>query len=86
VLSTSSLTELQLVNLFVAGRDTTTALLTFSIYMLTEHPDIEQRLRQEIMDIVGLTSKPTYEHMRHMKYTKAFLNGQWQISSVSMLF
>ena len=69
------LTEPQLVNLFVAGRDTIMALLTFSVYMITEHPDVEQRLRQEIMNIVGPTSKPAYEHMRRMKYMKAFLNG-----------
>jgi len=69
------LTEPQLVNLFVAGRDTIMALLTFSVYMITEHPDVEQRLRQEIMNIVGPTSKPTYEHMWRMKYMKAFLNG-----------
>jgi len=69
------LTEPQLVNLFVAGQDTTMALFTFSMYMLIEHPDVEKRLRQEIMDVVGSTRKPTYEHMRHIKYAKASMNG-----------
>ena len=50
-------------------------LLTFSFYMLSEHPDIEKRLRQEIYDIVGQTGRPTYDHMREMKYMRAFLNG-----------
>ena len=44
--------------------------------MLTEHPDIEKRLRQEILDKVGATESPTYDQMRDMKYTRAFLNGK----------
>jgi len=65
----------ELVNLLVAGRDTTMSLLTFSMYMLTEHPNIERRLRQEIYEKVGPTGTPNYENMRDLRYTKAFLNG-----------
>ncbi|KAF8816540.1 cytochrome P450 [Phlegmacium glaucopus] len=64
----------ELVNLLVAGRDTTMCLLTYSFYMLAEHPDIEKRLRQEIFDKVGPTGSPTYDQMREMKYMRAFLN------------
>ena len=45
--------------------------------MLTQHPDIEHRLRQEIYEKVGATGSPTYEHMREMKYIRAFLNGTY---------
>ncbi|CAA7269188.1 unnamed protein product [Cyclocybe aegerita] len=62
----------ELVNLLVAGRDTTMTLLTSSMYMLTQHPDIEHRLRQEVFEKVGLTAAPTYESMREMKYIRAF--------------
>ncbi|KAH9483162.1 Cytochrome P450 monooxygenase 75 [Psilocybe cubensis] len=64
----------ELVNLMVAGRDTTMCLLTFSMYMLTQHPDIEKRLRQEIFDKVGPNGRPTYDQMREMRYLRAFLN------------
>jgi cytochrome P450 len=64
----------ELVNLLVAGRDTTGALLTFSLYMLAEHPDIAQRLREEILTKVGATECPSYENIRDMKYLRAFLN------------
>ncbi|KIM42743.1 hypothetical protein M413DRAFT_444410 [Hebeloma cylindrosporum] len=64
----------QLINLLVAGRDTTMCLLSFSFYMLAQHPEIEHRLRQEIFEKVGATDSPTYEQMREMKYTRAFLN------------
>lgn len=53
----------------------TMCLLTFSFYMLAEHPDVEKRLREEIFDKVGPTGRPTYDQMRDMKFMRAFLNG-----------
>ena len=53
------------------------SLLTFSFYMLSEHPDIEKRLRQEIYEKVGRTGRPSYDQMREMKYMRAFLNGMY---------
>lgn len=44
--------------------------------MLAQHPDIEKRLREEIFTFVGPTATPTYEHMREMKYMRAFFNGK----------
>ena len=45
--------------------------------MLSEHPDIEKRLRQEIFDLAGQTGRPTYDQMHKMKYMRAFLNGMY---------
>ena len=45
--------------------------------MLSEHPDIEKRLRQEIYEKVGRTGRPTYDQMREMKYMRAFVNGMY---------
>ena len=42
--------------------------------MLTQHPDVTQRLREEILSKVG-HSKPTFEQMKDMKYLRAFING-----------
>ncbi|PPQ71744.1 hypothetical protein CVT24_006508 [Panaeolus cyanescens] len=64
----------ELVNLLVAGRDTTMSLLTFSVYMLMENPHIEHKLREEIMEKVGPRNTPTYSNMRDMRYMRAFLN------------
>ncbi|KAF8998659.1 cytochrome P450 monooxygenase pc-3 [Cyathus striatus] len=64
----------ELVNLLVAGRDTTASLLTFAVYMMAEHPDMTQRLREEILSKVGPTNTPAYKDIREMKYLRAFLN------------
>jgi len=64
----------ELVNILVAGRDTTASLLTFCIYVLTERPDITDKLRQEILDKVGANARPTYKIIPEMKYLRAFIN------------
>ncbi|KAG7089169.1 hypothetical protein E1B28_010873 [Marasmius oreades] len=64
----------ELVNILVASRDTTAALLSFAVYILTERPDIVQRLREEVLRHVGPTSPPSYEDIKEMKYLRAFLN------------
>ncbi|KAF7343941.1 hypothetical protein MVEN_01682900 [Mycena venus] len=61
-------------NILVAGRDTTAATLTFAVYMLAEHPDMADRLRKEILDVVGSSRMPTYDDLRNMKYLRAFIN------------
>ena len=47
--------------------------------MLSEHPDVEKRLRQEIYDKVGQTGRPRYDQMREMKYMRAFINGMFPL-------
>ncbi|KAF5374344.1 hypothetical protein D9758_004694 [Tetrapyrgos nigripes] len=64
----------ELLNILLAARDTTASLLTFSVYVLTQRPDIYARLKEEITERVG-NSRPTYEDTRDMKYLRAFLNG-----------
>ncbi|KAF5343389.1 hypothetical protein D9758_015616 [Tetrapyrgos nigripes] len=63
----------ELLNILLAARDTTASLLTFSVYVLTQRPDIFTRLKEEITERVG-NSRPTYEDTRDMKYLRAFLN------------
>ncbi|KAJ7250360.1 cytochrome P450 monooxygenase pc-3 [Mycena rebaudengoi] len=63
----------EILNILVAGRDTTAATLTFATYMLAEHPDMAQRLRKEIVDQVG-NRRPTHEDMKTMPYLRAFIN------------
>ncbi|KIK93852.1 hypothetical protein PAXRUDRAFT_785857 [Paxillus rubicundulus Ve08.2h10] len=61
-------------NIMIAGRDTTAATLTFATYMLSQHPDVLARLREEILTKVGNSRKPTHDDMKDMKYLRAFIN------------
>ncbi|KAJ7926709.1 cytochrome P450 [Mycena leptocephala] len=64
----------EILNITTAGRDTTASLLTFTVYMLAEHPDILAKLREEILRVVGPIQRPTHENFRDMKYMRAVLN------------
>ncbi|XP_026475344.1 cytochrome P450 9e2-like [Ctenocephalides felis] len=54
---------------FLAGFDTTSTVLCFLTHELALHPEIQQRLQQEIDDICdSIEDKPSYETVVHMKY------------------
>lgn len=42
--------------------------------MLAEHPEITNRLREEVLNHIGPERRPTYEDLRGMKYLRAFVN------------
>ncbi|KAH7888187.1 cytochrome P450 [Phlebopus sp. FC_14] len=64
----------EILNIMIAGRDTTAGTLSFVVYMLSQHPDVLRRLREEISGKVGSSRRPTYEDMREMKYLRAVIN------------
>ncbi|KIL57966.1 hypothetical protein M378DRAFT_87149 [Amanita muscaria Koide BX008] len=61
-------------NILLAGRDTTANSITYAIYMLAEHPQALERLRNEILGVVGPSERPTYEDVKDMKYLRAVIN------------
>ncbi|TFK39303.1 cytochrome P450 [Crucibulum laeve] len=64
----------EIINILVAGKDTTASTLTFVVYMLTEHPYVLERLREEILSIIGPSRRPTMDDFKNMKYLRAIIN------------
>ncbi|KAJ7196989.1 cytochrome P450 monooxygenase pc-3 [Mycena pura] len=64
----------EILNMLVAGRDTTSATITFAIYMLAEHPELARRLRDEVLDKIGSSRRPTHDDIKTMPYLRAFIN------------
>ena len=64
----------QIMAVLLAGRDTTAATLSWTIYELSNYPDILKKLRNEILDTVGPTRTPTYADLKDMKYLTHTLN------------
>jgi cytochrome P450 len=63
----------ELMNVLLAGRDTTAGLLSNLFFMLAKHPDIWAKLRHEIT--TSLNGRlPTYEELRNLRYLKYCLN------------
>ncbi|KAJ7626690.1 cytochrome P450 monooxygenase pc-1 [Mycena polygramma] len=44
------------------------------MYFLAMYPDVNRRLREEILEHVGPTRRPTYDDIRDMKFLRAVIN------------
>lgn len=64
----------EIMNIMVAGRDTTMSTLTFAVYFLSQHPDVLEKLRSEVLAKFPDGQVPSYEDLREMKYMRAVLN------------
>ena len=62
----------ELLNVLLAGRDTTASLLSNVWFILARRPDIWEKLQAEVNEIGD--EPPTYAQLKEMKYLKAVLN------------
>ena len=56
----------ELLNILLAGRDTTASLLSYLFYFLARRPDVFSKLRAEIMALGQ--DRPTFEQIKDLKY------------------
>jgi cytochrome P450 len=62
----------QILNVLLAGRDTTASLLSNMFFELARKPDIYSKLRAEVASLKGVP--PTYEELKDLKYLRYCLN------------
>ena len=56
------------VTLFAAGHETSSTALTWTLWLLSQHPAVVQKLRSEIEDVLG-DRMPSFEDLRKLTYT-----------------
>ena len=64
------------ITIFMAGHETTANALTFAWMLLSENPDVEQKLHEEIDRVLGSGSRsrtPTLDDLDHLPYTRAVM-------------
>jgi len=62
---------------FVGGFETSSSTMTFCLYELSLHQDIQDRLREEIDDVLQKhDGKITYEGIREMEYLDKVVSGK----------
>lgn len=64
--------------LFIAGHETTANALTFTFHLLATHPEIQQKIFDEITTIESETSD-TVEQLQKMVYTNAVVNESMRL-------
>jgi len=70
----------ELLNILLAGRDTTASLLSHTFHVLARRPDILKKLIAEIDELQGV--KPDYESIKGMKYLKNVLSESLRLYPV----
>lgn len=70
----------ELLNILLAGRDTTASLLSNTWFMLARRPNIVARLRIEVDALRG--ERPTFDQIKEMKYLRAVLNESLRLHPV----
>ncbi|KAI1453888.1 cytochrome P450 [Annulohypoxylon moriforme] len=61
-------------NFLSAGHETTSGALTWASYVLATRPDIQDKLRDEVIQTVGTFGIPTYSDIEKLSYLKNFLH------------
>jgi cytochrome P450 len=69
----------EILTFMLAGHETTSNALSWTFYLLSQHPDVEQRLHQELHDILGGRA-PTVNDLPNLPYT------QWVIAEAMRLY
>ncbi|KAA6413839.1 MAG: cytochrome P450 [Lasallia pustulata] len=64
----------QLVNVLMAGRDSTACLMSWAFHLLLRHPQVLERVRREITSVVGDEQNLTRAHVRKLPYLKCVLD------------
>ena len=72
----------ELLNVLLAGRDTTAGLLSNTWHVLARRPDIYNKLRQEILSADLHGAPPTYDQIKDMRYLKYLLNESLRLMPV----
>ncbi|MFW7378975.1 MAG: cytochrome P450 [Oligoflexus sp.] len=62
----------QLVTFLIAGHETTSGMLSFTLYELLKNPAIMERARREVDEVLG-QERPGFEHLSKLKYLDQIL-------------
>jgi cytochrome P450 len=58
-------------NMIIAGRDTTAQALSWCFYELFKNPSVYAKLKQEITEVVQDSVVPSHDQVKELRYTKA---------------
>jgi len=65
--------------MLLAGHDTTALTLTYTWFLLSEHPEAKRRVQEEIDEVVG-EERPGMDHVRELEYL------EWVIQEAMRLY
>lgn len=64
----------ELIVLFMAGQETTANTLAWAWYLLSQCPEVERRLHEEVDNVIGGAGSVTYDDFSRLSYTRAIID------------
>uniref|UniRef100_A0A7N6A8B3 Cytochrome P450, family 2, subfamily Y, polypeptide 3 n=1 Tax=Anabas testudineus TaxID=64144 RepID=A0A7N6A8B3_ANATE len=61
-------------NLFVAGTETTSSTIRYALNVLIKYPDIQEKMQQEIDTVIGRERCPNMEDRKSLPFTEAVIH------------
>lgn len=71
-----------IVELFIAGSDTTSSTLLWGIYLLATNQDVQRAMQKELDRVVGRDNMPTFAHMDRLPHTMATIYEVQRIGDI----
>ena len=68
----------------IAGHETTANLLSWTCCFLSQHPDVQEKAYQEVIQILG-DKEPTAEDIPKLRYCKALLEECLRLRPIAPL-
>ena len=73
------------VTMLNAGHETTATALTWTLYLISRHPEVERRFHEELDTVIG-GDAPTFEHVGKLTYTQMILEESMRLYPPVWLF
>jgi cytochrome P450 len=68
----------QVVTIFMAGHETTSQALSWTWYLLSQHPAVEAKLHAELADVLGGRT-PRYDDIANLRYTRMVIEESMRL-------
>lgn len=63
----------EIVNIMVGGYETTTGAASFLLYLIAKHPEVQERMYEEVSEVLG-GGRPDFAAVGRLKYTRMVLD------------
>jgi cytochrome P450 len=75
----------EIITMILAGHETTANLLSWTFHLLSKHPEVERRVREEARRVLG-DRDPVLEDVRSLEYTKMVLEEALRLYPPAWIF
>ncbi|KAG8171470.1 hypothetical protein JTE90_014863 [Oedothorax gibbosus] len=72
-------------DLFVAGSETTRTTIMWFVYVAAAFPQHQERIKEEIMEVIGPERDPEYQDIKSMPLTHSFILEVMRWKTISPL-